>query len=95
MDQLWFQIWRLRETPKPTPKPTETPKPTPKPTENPKIERLRKKIEDPNKKIKSNLEKNLKSVGPGAKDKDTGIQSNPAWATFESLEDLFFGDEDN
>ena len=67
-----------------------------KPTEKPKdYSYLKRDIDDPNKKRKSNLDKNLKSVGPGAKDKDTGIQSNPTWAQFESLEDLFFSDDDD
>jgi outer membrane biosynthesis protein TonB len=63
-------------TPKPTPKPT--PAPTPKPTEKPLPDNwLSKKIKS---KPKDMLKKQLKIVDPNSGLKDTGLNSNSAWA---------------
>jgi hypothetical protein len=82
-------------TPKPTPKPTLTPKPTPnptpKPTETPKSNKsswLSKQIDNSNKKRKSNLDKNLKSIEPGANMKNTGIAANPTWAKTDQFNEI-------
>jgi hypothetical protein len=84
-------------TPKPTPKPTSTPKPTPKPTltpkptETPKSNKsswLSKQIDNSNKKRKSNLDKNLKTIEPGANMKNTGINANPTWAKTDQFNEI-------
>ena len=84
-------------TPKPTPKPTETPKPTPKPTSTPKPTEtpksnksswLSKQIDQSNKKRKSNLDKNLKTIEPGANMKNTGIDANPLWAKTDQFNEI-------
>jgi hypothetical protein len=76
-----------KPTPKPTPiKPTNTPKPTPKPTPAPTPKPTEKPLPDNwlSKKIKSKpkdmLKKQLKIVDPNSGLKDTGLNSNSAWA---------------
>ena len=78
-------------TPKPTIKPVATPKPTPKPTETPKSNKsswLSKQIDQSNKKRKSNLDKNLKTIEPGANMKNTGIDANPLWAKTDQFNEI-------
>jgi hypothetical protein len=84
-------VQKPKPTPKPTQKPNPTPKPTPKPTETPKSNKsswLSKQIDNSNKKRKSNLDKNLKTIEPGANMKNTGIDANPTWAKTDQFNEI-------